>query len=1234
MATFAALVAAMGASASPALAANNPGTGDTGFFTFPVSSPDKSVRVNVASGNLFVRAADLSDADATYHVTLDRFYSSLAPSTDGILGPRWAFHVDPKVQIIDQGATAVIAGPSGYRITATKSADGTYTLPSDFNGALTKTESGWTLQRTTEDDVFSFDGSGSLTGTTDSDGRRFTTQSTSAAGKTVLSSFGDQNGRRLNISYTGDAHVRQIDDPASGHHMYGFTNGRLTSKGGPGGGQGTYGYDAAGYLNRVEQPSGDIVTTVNDAQGRVTSFTVTPSGGSAKTTAFDYGVPGQTTVTNPDGSTQVYAYDDDWRVVGRGLRDGTVHVGDRLYRLADLNADDKADVAMVDRVSGNVAVALGRGDGSFAPEASWGTFGAAVSRLAVGDLNADGNSDFVVQAAAGTVKSLLSTGTATYAPDQGEDGALQASWPASRTFEMTQGGLDRTSDLWGVDPSTNQLYIAEGSELGPLDGEVRTTIPGARITLFADLNGDGDDDLVTYDPTDGTVRFHEYDNGDYGATQTWGTGPAGAQVTAGDVNGDGNDDVAFRVSAGTEPDRVLVRESSVEDGFLPGTRTLGSLASSYALQAQDVDGDGRDDAMGTRVQNGDLLLRSVASSLPNPEEPDTRAIDPDDDQTALARNLPTPPIVMGQSDTELLWRRNIGLSDAQALQSFSDTTLDALATASVEKQMRQMRHIGITRLRVFVYWGQVDRLHPDLRNQVTPVSEGSTDATVPGMDAVPGVTSNSAFADRSFATPRRVQNRWLFQPYRKLIAAANATGMKLHFTLTGGVAASFTECSRNLSDAIFAAKPRGCYGSGTANLNGQVPAFAAYDPSTYRPTGFNPDPDEFRTFVAETTRALRSAPGGTSIESLGLWNEPNLQTNGKGSPNSFLAITSRTGLRVDPKHTVPTSDGRGKVIPPTIETASGQAATRPLVNTAAAYGRLYAAGYQGIDDAGARADVLSAFGELSSGRTKFSEGKRTKTAYPGPWTKEALTAAKAAWKTRSLPGDVPIVDAFAVHPYQHTKAPWQEDKTFTFGVSGLSKVTSKNSKRIGVQQTLRQAAAADLVATKSATSGSRPPIWGTEFGYWSSQLGGPQQGSKVHSEAERLKWTRYAGSGKKGQPGALQLIFKTARARRLNFYGTFETPPNKLNSDPSEDYGYIGSGATRTLASNEFDYPASSLGDVDGRRPYEKSGGRLATAPAISPPTRRIACMLRTFVNDEGGTVTASPYTEPSKQCG
>ena len=145
-------------------------------------------------------------------------------------------------------------------------------------------------------------------------GRPFTVQNTSAAGHTVLSSYGTSSGRRANLSYTGDSMVRELDDPASGHHYYTYTSGRLTRYEGADGAQTNYGYDTYGLLNRVATSDGTIVTTSNLPDGRVATFTVTPIGGTAQTTSFDYTIAGQTTVTTPDGKSLVYVYDNDYRV--------------------------------------------------------------------------------------------------------------------------------------------------------------------------------------------------------------------------------------------------------------------------------------------------------------------------------------------------------------------------------------------------------------------------------------------------------------------------------------------------------------------------------------------------------------------------------------------------------------------------------------------------------------------------------------------------------------------------------------------------------------------------------------------------------------------------------------------------------------------------------------------------------------------------------------------------------
>lgn len=138
-------------------------------------------------------------------------------------------------------------------------------------------------------------------------------QNTSAAGKTVLSSYGTPEGRRINVSYNGDSRIREIDDPASGHRYYTYTNGLLTRYSGPNG-VSTYTYNAAGHMTSASLANGTGYTIVPLADGRTQSLTVRTPGAAAQTWSFSYGAI-QTTVTNPDGSTTPYAFDDDGEVL-------------------------------------------------------------------------------------------------------------------------------------------------------------------------------------------------------------------------------------------------------------------------------------------------------------------------------------------------------------------------------------------------------------------------------------------------------------------------------------------------------------------------------------------------------------------------------------------------------------------------------------------------------------------------------------------------------------------------------------------------------------------------------------------------------------------------------------------------------------------------------------------------------------------------------------------------------
>ena len=354
--------------ASQAVAAGNPGTGDPGFFTFR-PEPRAGAMVNVASGNLLVRARDLADFAATAHVVVDRFYNSRADPEASILGPRWGLDVAPSTTVSDVGGRVVLAGPSGYVISMPRRLDGTYIAPTGFDGALVRTSAGWTLERRSAGDAFFFSPAGRLVATRDARGRGFTVEYAPAGSEARLSSYGSAPDRRVRFCYRGDGLLRGFVDPASGRHRYGYVAGRSVGArpGRSGGGEaiddgrdgraaspavndgracaraaharghgadhrdrrparrlmrvaderGTlarYGYDEHGLLSSIRLRSGEEVFVEYTTDGRVLSFTAGGDAGGQRT-RFDYARrPFKTDVVAPAGTRRTYAYDDEWRV--------------------------------------------------------------------------------------------------------------------------------------------------------------------------------------------------------------------------------------------------------------------------------------------------------------------------------------------------------------------------------------------------------------------------------------------------------------------------------------------------------------------------------------------------------------------------------------------------------------------------------------------------------------------------------------------------------------------------------------------------------------------------------------------------------------------------------------------------------------------------------------------------------------------------------------------------------
>jgi hypothetical protein len=171
----------------------------------------------------------------------------------------------------------------------------------------------------------------------------------------------------------------------------------------------------------------------------------------------------------------------------------------RAVALADLNHDGKLDVVVTNYDSGDVSVLLGRGDGTFEPQRRYDATSAPFD-VAVGDLNGDGVPDIVVvssdQSGTATVAVLLGRGDGTFAPEMTFGVKVPGDIPFN-SVRIADFNHDGKADLvlsgTGADKVT--LFLGNG------DGTFRpgTDFPSSRLgtgLAVADVNGDGQLDIV------------------------------------------------------------------------------------------------------------------------------------------------------------------------------------------------------------------------------------------------------------------------------------------------------------------------------------------------------------------------------------------------------------------------------------------------------------------------------------------------------------------------------------------------------------------------------------------------------------------------------------------------------------------------------------------------------------------------------------------------------------------
>jgi len=228
--------------------------------------------------------------------------------------------------------------------------------------------------------------------------------------------------------------------------------------------------------------------------------------------------------------------------------------------VADVNGDDKLDLAVANFSSNNVGILLGNGDGTFQAAITFSSNtpgGSCPISLAFGNLDDDGKPDLVVanycaqNFLSQTVGIFLNKSDGNFQPG----GSYVPGGQVLETVAVADVNSDGKQDVivvnfWASfqDPSHSTVSVL----LGNGDGSFQDAVPydsggaWALSVAVADVNGDGKPDLAVANSNQGTVGVL-IGNGDgtFQAAVSYSLGGLGAGwVTIADVNGDNKPDLA------------------------------------------------------------------------------------------------------------------------------------------------------------------------------------------------------------------------------------------------------------------------------------------------------------------------------------------------------------------------------------------------------------------------------------------------------------------------------------------------------------------------------------------------------------------------------------------------------------------------------------------------------------------------------------------------------------------
>ena len=194
--------------------------------------------------------------------------------------------------------------------------------------------------------------------------------------------------------------------------------------------------------------------------------------------------------------------------------------------------------------------------------------------------------------------------------------------------------------------------------------EISTTAIGAFDVYISDIDGDGDQDVLSASNSDDKIAWYENTDslGTFGPQQIITTSAMGAiSVYSSDIDGDGDQDVLF---ASGQDDKIAWYENTDGLGTFGAQQTLTiSLGWIHSIYSSDIDGDGNQDILsGYHADNQVSWFKNMdgngnfgpAQTITNladkPQSIYTADIDGDGDQDVLSAST---------EDNKVAWYENM-----------------------------------------------------------------------------------------------------------------------------------------------------------------------------------------------------------------------------------------------------------------------------------------------------------------------------------------------------------------------------------------------------------------------------------------------------------------------------------------------------------------------------------------------------------------------------------------------